>query len=334
MPDTVQEVNVDKLIGERDFWRNKAEQFMAVSRSAAVFERSFVIRQGSMQQRKQYHELARFMKRDEIARREDLGRRYLAEKTLAEETAEFEIPREIAHASINLSHDPLIKAAVAEGRQTYQDAIASGQEFLSKDSLQFLGSAGKPFGADSAIFKLATSPLLLAPVIRYFGMFPIMTGFGVTLAKNSEFHRKSSQRLHFDPEDRAQLKVFLYITDVDANSGPFMAAAAKDCEFLFERPDFVLDRQEDTVLPDGALHEYHGPAGTIIFTDTCRCLHGGGRPGERERLMLSMEYNMPTYLGAKLWEGDPEPERCRTENIRVDNRDEFMNALLAHPVAG
>ena len=83
MPDTVQEVNVDKLVGERDFWRNKAEQFMAVSRSAAVFERSFVIRQGSMKQRKQYHELARFMKGDEIARREALGRRYLAEKTLA-----------------------------------------------------------------------------------------------------------------------------------------------------------------------------------------------------------------------------------------------------------
>ena len=50
--------------------------------------------------------------------------------------------------------------------------------------------------------------------------------------------------------------------------------------------------------------------------------------------MLSMEYNMPTYLGAKLWEGDPEPERCRTENIRVDNPDEFMEALLAHPKAG
>ena len=334
MPDAAQDVNVDKLVGERDFWRNKAEQFMEVSRSAAVFERSFVIRQGSMKQRKQYHELARFIKSEEIARREALGRRYLAEQALAAETAEFEIPQEIGHASINLSHDQLVKDAVSEGLKSYQDAVASGREFLSKDSLQFLGSAGKPFGADSAIFKLATSPLLLAPIIRYFGMFPIMTGFGVTLAKNSEFHRKSSQRLHFDPEDRAQLKVFLYITDVDADSGPFMAAAAKDCEFLFDRPDFVLDRQEDSVLPDGALHEYHGPAGTIIFTDTCRCLHGGGRPGTRERVMLSMEYNMPTYLGAKLWEGDPEAERCRTENIRVDNPDEFMEALLAHPKAG
>ena len=331
MLDVKPEVNVDKLLGERDFWRKKAEQFMAVSRSAAMFERSFVITQGSMKQRKQYQELASYLKADDIARRRMLGQRYLAEKELAPETRDFDVPQDVANTSINLSQHPLVQEVIAEAMGKYNEVIASGKELPSKDSLQYVGSAGKPFGADSSLFRLATSPLLLAPVIRYFGMLPIMTGFGVTLAKNEEFHRKSSQRLHFDPEDRSQLKIFLYLTDVDETSGPFMAAPAKECEFLFERPDFILDRQDDAVLDEGLIKEYHGPAGTAVFADTCRCLHGGGRPGERKRLLLCMEYNMPTHLGSKLWPGDHEPERCRTENIKIENPDEFMAALLAHP---
>ena len=33
---------------------------------------------------------------------------------------------------------------------------------------------GKDFPADSEVVRLATSPLLLAPIVRYFGMLPVL----------------------------------------------------------------------------------------------------------------------------------------------------------------
>jgi hypothetical protein len=200
--------------------------------------------------------------------------------------------------------------------------------FPSKDSLEFVGSANKDFDHGSALFRLASSPLLLAPVTRYFGMFPILTGFGVTLARNEAYFRKSSQRLHFDPEDRSQLKVFVYLTDVDADSGPFMAVPATQCAHLFTRSDFILDRQDDSVVEAGAIQPFHGPAGTVIFCDTCRCLHAGARQSARSRLMLSIEYNMPSHLGRRLFPKDNEPTRVRTAMLQPANPDRFMAALL------
>ena len=48
--------------------------------------------------------------------------------------------------------------------------------------------------------------------------------------------------------------------------------------------------------------------------------------------MLSIEYNIPTHLNSKLWEGDPTPERrCRTLKVRDYNLNEYTEALLAHP---
>ena len=253
---------------------------------------------------------------------------YLQEVALDQATADLDISQAEGLASQDLSRHPLVSAVVSEAVTYYDQAKAARRTFPSKQSLDFVGSANKDFGADSAMFKFASSPLVLAPIVRYFDCFPYLTGFGVTLARNQEFFRKSSQRFHFDPEDRSQIKLFVYLTDVDAASGPFMAAPAHKCAHLFENPDFVLDRLDDDVVEDGALREFHGPAGTVIFCDTCQCLHAGARPGDRERLMLSVEYNLPTHLGASLFPKDSEPSRSRTQAIRPETPDDYVKALL------
>jgi hypothetical protein len=306
-------------------WQQKAEDYQRQLRSIASFDRAFVLAHASMAQRRRYHDLARFLKADAFAAREALAASYLAEHGGAHA---FEIPKADGVARADLSADPLMQQVVAESRALYEAGVAAGGAFPGKGSLEFVGSAAKEYTEQSALFALARSPALVAPVTRYFGVFPILAGFGLTLARNEAFHRKSSQRLHFDPEDRSQIKAFIYVTDVDARSGPFMAAPAHACSPMFDRPDYVIDRHDDDVVPEGAIREFHGPAGTLIFCDTCRCLHGGARPGDRQRLMISIEYNLPSHLHAPLFPGDRDPAKLRTGAIRFEPNDDYMRALL------
>jgi hypothetical protein len=45
-------------------------------------------------------------------------------------------------------------------------------------------------------------------------------------------------------------------------------------------------------------------------------------------LMLSIEYNLPSHLGRKLFDGDPVPSRVRTSAIRPVISDPYEAALL------
>lgn len=328
MSDQVASADPAKLAAEVEYWRSRSAEDRRRLGEVAVFDRSFVLAHATMQQRVRYHELARILMAEEFERRRGLMDAYFRERALDPQTCDFIVPPEDGLAAIDLSGHALVQAAVAEATAFHAAAVAAGRTFPSKDSLEYVGSANKDFSETSALYALASSPLLVAPVARYFGVFPILTGFGVTLARNETFHRKSSQRLHFDPEDRSQLKVFVYLTDVDAASGPFMAAPAHNSRHLFEQPDFLLDRKDDDVVEAGSIREFHGKAGTTIFCDTCRCLHAGARPGSRIRLVFSIEYNLPSHLGRKLFPGDPLPGRVRTSAIRPANPDRFEAALL------
>lgn len=328
MSEQIASQDPSKLLAEVEFWKQRSAEVRRRLGEVAVFDRSFVLAHATMQQRTRYHELARILMADEFERRRVLAETYLNEKSLDPQTREFVVPQSDGLASIDLSDNVLVQAAIAEARAFHAAAVDAGRMFPGKDSLEFVGSASKDFSEQSALYALASSPLIVAPVARYFGVFPILTGFGVTLARNESFHRKSSQRLHFDPEDRSQLKVFVYLTDVDAKSGPFMAAPAHNSRHLFEQPDFLLDRKDDDVVEPGSIREFHGKAGTTIFCDTCRCLHAGARPGNRIRLVLSIEFNLPSHLGRKLFAGDPLPGRVRTSAIKLKNPDKFEAALL------
>jgi len=307
--------------------KEKADKSLALLRSIDTFDRGFISGQASMAQRMRYHALAKYMKADAFAAREALAREYPLSLAAGVTAEGVEIPREAGIASFDLSQRPEIRRAVNEAIGFFAASGGLSKSYPSKQSLEFVGSADTEFGEDSALFALASSPLLVAPIAAYFGVFPILAGFGVTLARNSAFHRKSSQRLHFDPEDRTQIKAFVYLTDVDETSGPFMAAPADKSAHLFNKPDFVLDRLDDTVVEAGALRKFVGPAGTTTFCDTCRCLHAGAREGTRERLVLSIEYNIPSFLGVPLLPGDA-PMQLRTRAIKLETTYPYMLALL------
>jgi hypothetical protein len=163
---------------------------------------------------------------------------------------------------------------------------------------------GHKFAADGPVIALGTEPLLLAPVVRYFGMVPILFNVFVTRAHQHEVIAHSPHQFHVDPEDTISFKLFVHLTDVDAECGPFHALPASLSRQVFDDVDYrgvasVEDARVDELVGFDKVFQLLGPAGTVGMADTTRCLHFGARPraeGKPLREMIVYHYLLPTSI--------------------------------------
>lgn len=115
---------------------------------------------------------------------------------------------------------------------------------------------------------------------------------------------KGSQRWHRDPDDKKMCKMFIYLTDVDAASGPFTYVPGSQSGghwyTLFPQkpprgvnlPEGVLEK----VVPAADIKPMTASAGTVIFADTSG-LHRGGYATGKERIMYTAAFTS----NASLW---------------------------------
>lgn len=212
-------------------------------------------------------------------------------------------------------------------------ALAAGREAQATNrSLEFT-VLGRDFPAESAAAQLATSPLLLVPMVRYFGMLPVLFNVFVARAHTSEFIPSSSHMFHIDPEDVVSHKAFIHLTDVDADAGPLHVLPADRTGRVLEAVGYRgIDRvSDDTVArlagPDAVLR-FTGPPGTVTLADSSRCLHFGGRPRRPDKPMrytLVFQYLLPTSFLFPI-DGDCLPPR-HLPNL-LPRGDEHWDALI------
>ena len=118
----------------------------------------------------------------------------------------------------------------------------------------------------------------------------------------------NAQKWHRDRDDFAELKLFMYGTDVDAGSGPhaFIPGSHKSVNIanLFpnsKTDDPVIYAQKHTFLNNKQLSDYGlsksnikqwvGPKGTTFLEDT-RGLHRAFRPVNKSRLIFSIVWTV------------------------------------------
>jgi hypothetical protein len=243
-------------------------------------------------ERQRTHDDIATAKRAATAARADLAGDYLERHP-----AGVEVPHERAVAVVEL---------VEETRAAREEALAlsAGRSTdLDNGALQF-PVLGSEFAADGPVLALATEPLLFAPVVRYFGMIPILFNAFVTRAHQVELKERSPHRFHLDPEDTISFKLFIHLTNVDADCGPLHALPADLTQQVLDAVDYrgVTMLDDDTVaglVGWDAVVAVTGPAGTVGLADTTRCLHFGGRPraaGKPVREMVVIQYLLPTSV--------------------------------------
>jgi hypothetical protein len=190
------------------------------------------------------------------------------------------------------------------------------------------------------IFDFALSRPIVDPIATYLGILPILTGAHVWYSPNKIFESGRSQEFHLDGADAKQVKLFLFLDDVDEDSGPLTGIPADASRKIYDRlREAGAMERVNVKIPDPVIFEllkeigsepvaFTGKAGDMVLVDTCRCMHFGSRPSKgksKPRKVVMLHYTRPyapdlplfgrlakapTLLNSK-----PEKERERLEYL-------------------
>jgi Phytanoyl-CoA dioxygenase (PhyH) len=151
--------------------------------------------------------------------------------------------------------------------------------------------------------QISLSHPILSIVCGYFGMFSRLAGVELWYNVPTNGPDVFSQRWHRDSEDRKNVKVFLYLRDVDSATGPFCYIPETHNGGRYKR-FFPQTIETSNYPPEGAVEKKFamvekkvcvGKAGTLIFADTTG-FHKGGHPTARGRLLFTAYYTTNASL--------------------------------------
>jgi hypothetical protein len=152
------------------------------------------------------------------------------------------------------------------------------------------------FGLDKRMLDIANTYLGMWSKLEYVDVWytpPVADG-----------DRRSSQRWHRDFNDRHLLKAFLYLTDVDADGGPFeyvpRSAPGSELDHLWPwRPlgDNYPPESDLEAKISGRAVSFTAPKGTLIFCNTSG-FHRGGFAVGKPRVLATVTYSSPASLAA------------------------------------
>jgi hypothetical protein len=141
----------------------------------------------------------------------------------------------------------------------------------------------------------ALNPELLSVAADYIGELPLLGGVYFWHAHPVEQDWNTSQLYHTDYDDIRQFKVFVFVNDIDEQSGPFTCIPARITDRLsnklqYNRQGYIQDKDIRPLLTHNDETIFTGPAGTIAFVDTSRAFHFGSRVSTKDRYMIVFQY--------------------------------------------
>lgn len=227
------------------------------------------------------------------------------------------IPRESGYAL--LSGENALPRQYEFAAEAEKIARTYAAEHLSKkDNNPFyplLGKAVPALKKHPMILDFILSDAVLDAVIGYFGAVPRLayTDMWLTLP-NTKTSNYNSQLAHLDKPEVSILTLFLALSDIKKENGPFTFLPADLSEDIVRatnyRYSYYSSEGEEKAevggrIPDDALVKFEssakevavdGPKGAAAFVDTSRCVHFGSRCEIGERLMFVARF-MPAHRG-------------------------------------
>lgn len=138
------------------------------------------------------------------------------------------------------------------------------------------------------VMELANNPSVLALASNYIGYVPTITTMGLRWSFPSDEVDVDVQGFHRDSE-MGSIKLLIYLTDVDANSGPHVYVQGTHLDRMPVRLQRHSDRE--VMSRHGGGVTISGPAGTAFAIDT-KGIHKGAPPLSRARLILGIQYSL------------------------------------------
>lgn len=152
------------------------------------------------------------------------------------------------------------------------------------------------------IKKLATSNFLLHIAKNYLGNKKILIASQCYISNpiktNKQIKKDLAQYFHYDNDFKKFLKVFIYLSNVDENSGPhiFVRNTHKIKKFKHIVSERIDDAEILKSYPKKDIKIFKGSKGSTIIEDTFG-LHKGLSPKNKTRLMLILIYGQGDGIG-------------------------------------
>jgi hypothetical protein len=180
--------------------------------------------------------------------------------------------------------------------------VRAGKEFVVR-----LHSYGAELGLDDPWFSLCASHRMLDLANTYLGLWSKLeyVDMWYSVAQPVEADRVASQRWHRDFNDKHLLKAFVYLVDVDENTGPFQyvpgsAPGGRYADAWPWRPlgeNYPPEDDLERRIPPEAVRVFTGPKGTLLFCNTSG-FHRGGFATARPRVLATVTYSSPASLAS------------------------------------
>lgn len=141
------------------------------------------------------------------------------------------------------------------------------------------------------LLTLVNAPRVLRIAADYLGCKPTISSIGVRWTFPFSREARRFQSFHRDVDDWRFLKLFIYLSDVDAGSGPHsFVRRSHDTAFGLTTRAYT-QLEIETRFGGHKIAIVTGPMGTTFMADTLG-VHCGGRPTTGPRLMLQVQYSL------------------------------------------
>ena len=185
------------------------------------------------------------------------------------------------------------------------------------------------------MYQVSSDPAILEIVQRYMGVPPIFNTPVAFLSshakpKNAREVSLNAQEYHHDMHRLGFVKLFIYLTDVDENTGPHTLLSGTHRE----RPTQLWKdgRHSDKAIADSGIAGQEvnitGKAGTVFLVDTS-ALHKGSSPASGHRVMAQVQY-VNSLFGKPIAMSDHKVELAQ----RNDTEEVAKSAELVRKYAG
>jgi hypothetical protein len=153
----------------------------------------------------------------------------------------------------------------------------------------------------SPILNLAKSELLLSLAKSYLSSDKVILRshcyISNPISVDESTQKNNAQFYHYDCDYKKFLKVFIYLTDVNENSGPhlFIPYTHKKKKMIHIPAERLSDEIIKKHYPGLNACKFLGKKGKIIFEDTFG-FHKGELPKKLSRAVLILEYGIPPRI--------------------------------------
>jgi hypothetical protein len=175
--------------------------------------------------------------------------------------------------------------ALRRGRPEEITVESVARTFFKEDLLLGIPEVTR-LATDPVFYHIASLHLRTQPVLGYINSWVSRTH------DNTEgLLEKSAQRFHFDMSNPYFIKTFIYLTDVDAKTGPHCVVPGTHTQkpAALWRDGRIDDEEMNGFYPRAGWAVLPGKAGAVLMVDT-RAFHKGMALEEGERRILELYY--------------------------------------------